>query len=148
MINDRKTFILRRLQTPCNSNLSIVRSWCKLIIFTSILVGSILFSLIPIITAFTIFYYIFLPIWNPSTNLKLMFCFLIKVPPSFEIRSKNQSARQGEPAVLQCEAKGGKPICFLWIMNNKRLDSKSDIRYFKSYNFVYQYKKNYYFALC
>ena len=50
-------------------------------------------------------------------------------PPQFEIKFKNQTARRGEPAVLQCEAKGEKPIGILWNMNSKRLDSKSDPRY-------------------
>lgn len=42
---------------------------------------------------------------------------------------RNQTARRGEPAVLQCEAQGEKPIGILWNMNNKRLDPKSDARY-------------------
>ena len=50
-------------------------------------------------------------------------------PPHFEIKLKNQTARRGEPAVLQCEAQGEKPIGILWNMNNKRLDPKSDSRY-------------------
>jgi hypothetical protein len=54
------------------------------------------------------------------------YCFL--APPQFEIKFKNQTARRGEPAVLQCEAKGEKPIGILWNMNSKRLDSKSDPR--------------------
>lgn len=50
-------------------------------------------------------------------------------PPQFEIKLRNQTARRGEPTVLQCEAKGEKPIGILWNMNNKRLDPKSDNRY-------------------
>lgn len=50
-------------------------------------------------------------------------------PPHFEIKLRNQTARRGEPAVLQCEAQGEKPIGILWNMNNKRLDPKSDSRY-------------------
>lgn len=50
-------------------------------------------------------------------------------PPQFEIKLRNQTARRGEPAVLQCEAQGEKPIGILWNMNNKRLDTKSDPRY-------------------
>nr|ACC65888.1 Down syndrome cell adhesion molecule isoform [Daphnia pulex] len=53
----------------------------------------------------------------------------VQAPPQFEIKFKNQTARRGEPAVLQCEAKGEKPIGILWNMNSKRLDSKSDPRY-------------------
>ncbi|KAG8223601.1 hypothetical protein J437_LFUL004125, partial [Ladona fulva] len=50
-------------------------------------------------------------------------------PPHFEIKLRNQTSRRGEPTVLQCEAKGEKPIGILWNMNNKRLDPKSDNRY-------------------
>ncbi|EZA61107.1 Down syndrome cell adhesion molecule-like protein [Ooceraea biroi] len=57
----------------------------------------------------------------PSCNLS--------APPQFEIKLRNQTARRGEPAVLQCEAQGEKPIGILWNMNNKRLDTKSDPRY-------------------
>lgn len=64
-----------------------------------------------------------------------MFCILLffniffLAPPQFEIKLRNQTARRGEPAVLQCEAQGEKPIGILWNMNNKRLDTKSDPRY-------------------
>lgn len=54
---------------------------------------------------------------------------IITAPPHFEIKLRNQTARRGEPAVLQCEAQGEKPIGILWNMNNKRLDPKSDSRY-------------------
>ena len=54
--------------------------------------------------------------------------YYLVAPPQFEIKSKNQTARRGEPVVLQCKAKGVKPICILSIMNNKRLDNKSDLR--------------------
>lgn len=58
-------------------------------------------------------------------------CFSTNIlaPPQFEIKLRNQTARRGEPAVLQCEAQGEKPIGILWNMNNKRLDTKSDSRY-------------------
>lgn len=55
--------------------------------------------------------------------------YLFLAPPQFEIKLRNQTARRGEPAVLQCEAQGEKPIGILWNMNNKRLDTKSDPRY-------------------
>lgn len=42
---------------------------------------------------------------------------------------RNQTARRGEPAVLQCEAQGEKPIGIIWNISNKRLDPKSDSRY-------------------
>lgn len=50
-------------------------------------------------------------------------------PPQFEVKLRNQTARKDESAVLQCEAKGEKPIGILWNMNNKRLDPKGDNRY-------------------
>ncbi len=60
--------------------------------------------------------------------LTKQYCICLVAPPQFEIKFKNQTARRGEPAVLQCEAKGEKPIGILWNMNSKRLDSKSDPR--------------------
>lgn len=59
----------------------------------------------------------------------MSFCNNFLAPPQFEIKLRNQTARRGEPAVLQCEAQGEKPIGILWNMNNKRLDTKSDPRY-------------------
>lgn len=59
----------------------------------------------------------------------ISFCDTFLAPPQFEIKLRNQTARRGEPAVLQCEAQGEKPIGILWNMNNKRLDTKSDPRY-------------------
>lgn len=53
----------------------------------------------------------------------------VQAPPEFSEKLRNQTARRGEPAVLQCEAKGEKPIGILWNMNNIRLDSKSDPRF-------------------
>ncbi|XP_065563443.1 cell adhesion molecule Dscam1-like isoform X11 [Artemia franciscana] len=53
----------------------------------------------------------------------------VQAPPHFEIKFRNQTARRNEPVVLQCEAKGEKPIGILWNMNNKRLEPKSDNRY-------------------
>ena len=50
-------------------------------------------------------------------------------PPQFEIKFRNQTARRGEPAILQCEAKGEKPIGILWSRDGKRLDPKADPRY-------------------
>lgn len=54
-------------------------------------------------------------------------CFIV-APPHFEIKLRNQTARRGEPTVLQCEARGEKPIGIRWNMNNKRLDPKTDTR--------------------
>lgn len=54
----------------------------------------------------------------------------ILAPPQFDIKLRNQTARRGDPAVLQCEARGEKPIGILWNINNKRLEPKSaDNRY-------------------
>jgi hypothetical protein len=57
------------------------------------------------------------------------FCTCVIVaPPHFEIKLRNQTSRRGEPTVLQCEARGEKPIGIRWNMNNKRLDPKTDTR--------------------
>ena len=53
----------------------------------------------------------------------------ILAPPSFEIKKRTQTALISENTVLQCEAKGEKPIGVLWNMNNKRLDANVDPRY-------------------
>lgn len=53
----------------------------------------------------------------------------VQAPPEFAEKLRNQTARRTEPAVLQCEAKGEKPIGILWNMNNMRLDPKTDNRY-------------------
>ncbi|KAK9507868.1 hypothetical protein O3M35_007638 [Rhynocoris fuscipes] len=53
----------------------------------------------------------------------------VQAPPQFETKFRNQTSRINDPSVLQCEAKGEKPIGIIWNMNNKRLDPKSDIRY-------------------
>lgn len=50
-------------------------------------------------------------------------------PPQFDVKFRNQTSRRGDPAVLQCEAKGEKPIGILWNINNKRLEPKGDNRY-------------------
>lgn len=53
----------------------------------------------------------------------------VQAPPEFTEKLRNQTAKRNEPAVLQCEAKGEKPIGILWNKNNLRLDPKSDNRY-------------------
>lgn len=63
--------------------------------------------------------------FSASSPLVIIF----PAPPQFVIKQRNQTAHRGEPAVLQCEAQGEKPIGILWNMNNKRLDTKSDPRY-------------------
>ena len=49
-------------------------------------------------------------------------------PPSFEIKKRTQTALISENTVLQCEAKGEKPIGVLWNKDNKRLDANVDPR--------------------
>ncbi len=58
-----------------------------------------------------------------------MFLICALAPPSFEIKTRSQTALKGESTVLQCEAKGEKPIGILWNMNNKRIDGNTDPRY-------------------
>ena len=65
----------------------------------------------------------FLAIVNRNRN------FYRLAPPSFEIKQRAQQALISENTVLQCEAKGEKPIGILWNMNNKRLDANVDPRY-------------------
>ena len=56
--------------------------------------------------------------------------YFCAAPPSFEIKTRTQTALKGENTVLSCEAKGEKPIGILWNMNNKRLESSMiDPRY-------------------
>ncbi|XP_059477747.1 cell adhesion molecule Dscam2 isoform X48 [Neocloeon triangulifer] len=64
-----------------------------------------------------------------GSGLSAVMLISVQAPPSFEIKLRNQTSRRREPTVLQCEAKGEKPIGILWNMNNKRLDPKSDSRY-------------------
>lgn len=64
-----------------------------------------------------------------GSGLSAVILVNVQAPPEFSEKLRNQTARRGEPAVLQCEAKGEKPIGILWNMNNMRLDSKSDNRF-------------------
>jgi Down syndrome cell adhesion molecule-like protein 1 len=65
-----------------------------------------------------------------SHRLSALIQINVQAPPEFADKLRNQTARRGEPAVLQCEAKGEKPIGILWNMNNIRLESsKSDPRF-------------------
>lgn len=64
-----------------------------------------------------------------GSGLSAVVMVSVQAPPEFSEKLRNQTARRGEPAVLQCEAKGEKPIGILWNMNNMRLDSKTDNRY-------------------
>ncbi|XP_035704480.1 Down syndrome cell adhesion molecule-like protein Dscam2 isoform X15 [Folsomia candida] len=64
-----------------------------------------------------------------GAGLSAVIYISVQAPPQFEIKFRNQTARKGEPAVLQCEAKGEKPIGILWSRDGKRLDPKPDPRY-------------------
>nr|XP_050869956.1 cell adhesion molecule Dscam2-like isoform X22 [Vespula vulgaris] len=74
-------------------------------------------------------YYLCEAVNGIGAGLSAVILISVQAPPHFEIKLRNQTARRGEPAVLQCEAQGEKPIGILWNMNNKRLDPKSDSRY-------------------
>ena len=66
---------------------------------------------------------------HANLKLKTNLTFTFAAPPSFEIKKRTQTALISENTVLQCEAKGEKPIGVLWNMNNKRLDANVDPRY-------------------
>ncbi|XP_048506692.1 Down syndrome cell adhesion molecule-like protein Dscam2 isoform X9 [Athalia rosae] len=74
-------------------------------------------------------YYLCEAVNGIGAGLSAVILISVQAPPQFEIKLRNQTARRGEPAVLQCEAQGEKPIGILWNMNTKRLDPKSDARY-------------------
>ncbi|XP_055906135.1 cell adhesion molecule Dscam2 isoform X21 [Eupeodes corollae] len=74
-------------------------------------------------------YYLCEAINGIGSGLSAVIMISVQAPPEFTEKLRNQTARRGEPAVLQCEAKGEKPIGILWNMNNMRLDPKTDNRY-------------------
>nr|XP_049465890.1 Down syndrome cell adhesion molecule-like protein Dscam2 isoform X35 [Anopheles coluzzii] len=74
-------------------------------------------------------YYLCEAINGIGSGLSAVTLITVQAPPEFVEKLRNQTARRGEPSVLQCEAKGEKPIGILWNMNNIRLDPKSDNRY-------------------
>lgn len=74
-------------------------------------------------------YYLCEAINGIGSGLSAVILISVQAPPEFIEKLRNQTARRGEPAVLQCEAKGEKPIGILWNMNNMRLDPKIDSRY-------------------
>ncbi|XP_034950760.1 Down syndrome cell adhesion molecule-like protein Dscam2 isoform X25 [Chelonus insularis] len=74
-------------------------------------------------------YYLCEAVNGIGSGLSAVILISVQAPPHFDIKLRNQTARRGEPAVLQCEAQGEKPIGIVWNMNNKRLDPKSDSRY-------------------
>ncbi|XP_025414613.1 Down syndrome cell adhesion molecule-like protein Dscam2 isoform X27 [Sipha flava] len=64
-----------------------------------------------------------------GSGLSAVITISVQAPPHFEIKARNQTSEKGQPAVLECMAKGEKPIGIVWNMNNKRLDSKEEERY-------------------
>ncbi|VEN53575.1 unnamed protein product [Callosobruchus maculatus] len=64
-----------------------------------------------------------------GSGLSAVILISVQAPPQFEVKYRNQTAKRGDPAVLQCQAKGEKPIGILWNINNKRLEPKGDNRY-------------------
>ncbi|CAH2076527.1 unnamed protein product, partial [Iphiclides podalirius] len=74
-------------------------------------------------------YYLCEAVNGIGSGLSAVIIISVQAPPQFEIKMRNQTARRSEPAVLQCQAKGEKPIGIIWNMNNKRLEPKSDPRY-------------------
>ena len=63
---------------------------------------------------------------SEANNFILILFF--SAPPSFEIKKRTQTALISENTVLQCEAKGEKPIGVLWNKDNKRLEANIDPR--------------------
>ncbi|XP_050054062.1 cell adhesion molecule Dscam2 isoform X32 [Aphis gossypii] len=64
-----------------------------------------------------------------GSGLSAVITISVQAPPHFEIKARNQTSEKGQPAVLECMAKGEKPIGIVWNMNNKRLDAKEEERY-------------------
>ncbi|XP_068899409.1 cell adhesion molecule Dscam1 isoform X6 [Tenebrio molitor] len=74
-------------------------------------------------------YYLCEAVNGIGSGLSAVIQISVQAPPQFDIKLRNQTSRRGDPAVLQCEAKGEKPIGILWNINNKRLEPKGDNRY-------------------
>ncbi|KAK5645477.1 hypothetical protein RI129_006777 [Pyrocoelia pectoralis] len=74
-------------------------------------------------------YYLCEAVNGIGSGLSAVILISVQAPPQFDIKLHNQTSRRGDPAVLQCEAKGEKPIGILWNINNKRLEPKGDARY-------------------
>uniref|UniRef100_A0AAR5PMA6 Down syndrome cell adhesion molecule-like protein Dscam2 n=1 Tax=Dendroctonus ponderosae TaxID=77166 RepID=A0AAR5PMA6_DENPD len=74
-------------------------------------------------------YYLCEAVNGIGSGLSAVVLISVQAPPHFEVKFRNQTSRRGDPAVLQCEAKGEKPIGILWNINNKRLEPKGDNRY-------------------
>lgn len=63
-----------------------------------------------------------------------MFLFYHLAPPQFKIQYRNQTARRGEDAVLECEAEGETPIGILWSKDNANIDPNAEVRLEKALN--------------
>lgn len=74
-------------------------------------------------------YYLCEAVNGIGSGLSAVVLISVQAPPQFDIKLRNQTSRRGDPAVLQCEAKGEKPIGIVWNINNKRLEPKGDVRY-------------------
>ncbi|XP_074036525.1 Down syndrome cell adhesion molecule 1 isoform X49 [Leptinotarsa decemlineata] len=74
-------------------------------------------------------YYLCEAVNGIGSGLSAVILISVQAPPQFDVKYRNQTSRRGDPAVLQCEAKGEKPIGILWNINNKRLEPKGDNRY-------------------
>jgi len=71
-------------------------------------------------------YYLCEAVNGIGSGLSAVILISVQAPPHFEVKSRNQTSRRDEPAVLQCEAYGEKPIGILWSKDNERLDPKSN----------------------
>ena len=67
-------------------------------------------------------------VWCSTTVHSISYSLLL-APPSFEIKKRTQTALISENTVLECEAKGEKPIGVQWNMSNRRLDANVDARF-------------------
>ncbi|XP_017784824.1 PREDICTED: Down syndrome cell adhesion molecule-like protein Dscam2 isoform X11 [Nicrophorus vespilloides] len=74
-------------------------------------------------------YYLCEAVNGIGSGLSAVVLISVQSPPQFDIKLRNQTSRRNDPAVLQCEAKGEKPIGILWNINGKRLEPKGDSRY-------------------
>ncbi|XP_050442016.1 cell adhesion molecule Dscam2 isoform X15 [Adelges cooleyi] len=74
-------------------------------------------------------YYLCEAVNGIGSGLSAVITISVQAPPHFEIKARNQTSEKGQPAVLECMAKGEKPIGIVWNMNNKRLDTKEEERY-------------------
>ncbi|XP_047472711.1 Down syndrome cell adhesion molecule-like protein Dscam2 isoform X10 [Penaeus chinensis] len=53
----------------------------------------------------------------------------VQAPPQFKIQYRNQTARHGDDAVLECEAGGETPIGILWSKDKHSVDQAAEPRY-------------------